>query len=80
MLEAGPEGIAFGVILPFRVGHPQFFVPWHDITFAPRKRWFMSMIELSFARAPGVSVSLPSKLAEKLASAGGVSSRIAPAA
>lgn len=80
MLEAGLQGISFGVLLPFRVGHRRFSVPWHDIAFARRKRWFVSMIELSFARAPGVVVAIPLRLAEKLAEAGGVSSRIPPAA
>ncbi len=80
MLEAGPQGITFGVLLLFRVGHRPFSVPWHDVTFTRGKRWLMPVVELSFARTPGVTVAIPPRLAEKLAAAGGVSSQLAPVA
>ena len=79
MLEAGPQGLAFGVLLPFRIGHPSFSVPWGDISFASRKRWFMSTVELSFARGGGVTMAISRGLAESLAEAGGVSHKIPPA-
>jgi hypothetical protein len=79
MLEAGVQGLAFEVFLPFRVAHPPFSVPWSDISFASRNRWFMPTIELSFTRSPGVAVAIPRRLAESLAAAGGVSHRVPPA-
>jgi len=73
MLEAGPQGLSFGILFPFRIGHPRFSVPWADLQFAPRKRWLVSTVELTFARCPGVTVTLPRGLAEKLATEGGLS-------
>lgn len=79
MLEAGPQGLAFAVLLPFRISHRPFSVPWDDIRFSNRRRWLISMVELSFARCPGVSVTISHRLAQSLAAAGGVSHRLASA-
>jgi hypothetical protein len=75
-LEAGAQGLSFGVPLPIRVGHPPFNVPWSEITFAKGKRRTVSTVEITFARCPGVVVTVADDLAHELVAAGGVSDRL----
>lgn len=79
VFEAGPRGLSFAVFFLFRPGHAPFAVPWSDLRFTSTKRWFMRAVEVSFARVPGVSLTLSRGLAERLMEAGGMPQRLPPA-
>jgi hypothetical protein len=69
--EAGPQGLAVSVFLPFRAGHPPFSVPWSDIRFESGRKKMLPTIAMTFARCPGVRLTVRRGLAERLAEAGG---------
>jgi hypothetical protein len=50
----------------FRIGHPALFIPWQDITAEERSGFFFPVVALQFLQVPGVTLSLPRKLWEKL--------------
>ena len=68
-----------GVLFPFRAGHPPFSVPWSDVRFEAGRKMMMPTVAMTFARCPGVRLTVHRGLAEQLAEAGGVRDRI-PAA
>ena len=70
--EAGPQGLSIGVLFPFRAGHPPFSVPWSDVRFEAGRKMMMPTVAMTFARCPGVRLTVHRGLAEQLAEAGGV--------
>jgi hypothetical protein len=79
-LGAGPSGLYLAVLPLFRMAHPPLIVPWTDITAREVRSWFLSAIELEFAKVPGVSVRLSRRLAQSLFDASGMHVVVAPAA
>jgi hypothetical protein len=66
---ADPQAVHFSVFAPFAVGHRPFSVPWPDIHAEMRQLLLMQRVALTFTRAPGVTMLIPPKLAERLAAA-----------
>ena len=68
---AGPRGLYFSVLFPFRPGHPPILVPWDDVAAKPGKFLFSRYVDLRFRRVPGVRVRLSQRLATKIESEAG---------
>src|ERR1700742_2187491 len=43
-LRASPAGLRIAVLLPFRLGHPPFFVPWRDLSGTASRRFFVKTV------------------------------------
>ncbi len=79
-LGAGSSGLYLATLLPFRFGHPPLLIPWADITVREARSWLSAAIDFEFAKAPGVSVRLSRRLAQKLFDASGTQLPVQPAA
>jgi hypothetical protein len=63
---ADVDGLHVSILLPFRLGHPPLFFPWSEITYEERPSRLLSSVELRFARAPQLTMTIPKGLAERL--------------
>lgn len=78
-LSVAGEGLFLWPFLLFRPAFTRLFVPWSDLTATTGKRWFLSYVVLSFAKVPGVRLTIRQTLAERLVAASGGVFRIGPA-
>jgi hypothetical protein len=63
------DGLYLRVAAPFRIGHPPIFVPWKDITYAHKKRFFRAMTKFRFRQRPEIPLHLPTQLTSQVAAA-----------
>jgi len=63
------EGLYLRVAPLFRVAHPPIFVPWKDISYSQKKRFFREMTKFRFRHKPDIPVHLPIQLTNKVAEA-----------
>ena len=73
---AGGAGLGFACQLRSTNAHPPLFVPWSELTMVRRGFWPFHWVDLGFAKAPKVRVSIMPGLAERLVRAGGEAVRI----
>jgi hypothetical protein len=65
---AGPDGLYFRVIAPFRPFHPPILIPWSDIKTEAGTLWFgAAYVDFRFDRCPGVRFRVTDRLAARLA-------------
>lgn len=65
------RGLYLDVFGLFRPGHPRLFIPWHAIEMRERRGLFLTYVDFTFPAVPSVRLSLPKKLGEQVAQAGG---------
>lgn len=66
-LTANPQGIHLAPIWLFRLGHEPIWVPWADVHAEQRRSFgFYSELKLSFARVPGVPLTISGAIADEL--------------
>jgi hypothetical protein len=75
-LAVAGEGLFLWPFLLFRPAFTRLFVPWSDLTATAGKRWFLSYVVLTFAKVPGVRLTIRQALAERLVAASGGTLRI----
>ena len=63
------QGLRLSVFFLFRPAHPPLFIPWHDIAVSPTKALFYKGYSLTFARAPGVKVTIRDDLFREVSTA-----------
>ncbi len=68
---ADPQAVHLSVLAPLSVGHRPFTVPWQDIHAEMRQLFLIQRVALTFINAPTVTMLIPPKLAERLATASG---------
>jgi hypothetical protein len=68
---ADPQAVHVSVMALLSVGHRPFTVPWQDIHAEMRQLFLMQRVALMFIKAPTVTMLIPPKLAERLATASG---------
>jgi hypothetical protein len=68
---AGNAGLGVSCYLRLSNAHPPLLIPWSELTMARHGLWPFQWVELGFAQAPKVRVSVMPGLAEKLIQAGG---------
>lgn len=44
-LASDPEGLYLGVMILFRMGHPNLFVTWSEIEFEEPKQWLFYKVQ-----------------------------------
>ena len=59
---ANYQGLYLSVNFLFSMGHPALFIPWNDIQIVERQRFFSKETILSFEKAPGVKLTVPSRV------------------
>lgn len=66
-LTANPHGIHLAPIWLFRLGHEPIWIPWADVHAEQRRSFgFYSELKLSFARVPGVPLTIGGAVADEL--------------
>jgi hypothetical protein len=71
-VASNAHGLYLSILFPFRPGHAPLFIPWSDVASSPpTRRWFMSVVEFRFSRAPSIRLDVPANLAENLAGGSG---------
>ena len=73
---AGSAGLGVACHLRLSNAHPPLFIPWSELTVVRRGVWPVRWVELRFAQAPKVRVTLMPRLAKRLLRAGGNDVRI----
>ncbi|MBI5526892.1 MAG: hypothetical protein HY897_11210 [Deltaproteobacteria bacterium] len=68
---ADDAGLHLSVFFLFKAGHPPLLIPWRDITAVAYRGLLFSGRTLSFARAPGVTITVREPLARSIAAAAG---------
>lgn len=68
---ADPQAVHVSVMALLNVGHRPFTVPWQDIHAEMRQLFLIQRVALTFIKAPTVTMLIPPKLAERLATASG---------
>lgn len=68
-LGADSGGLYIATLALFRLAHPPLYVPWSDVSTEPSRSLVSSVVELHFARVPGVSLKIDPGLASRLANA-----------
>jgi hypothetical protein len=63
---ANTEGLYLSLMFFFRPGHPPLFIPWSDIAVQEESTRMGKSVKLSFAKAPGIPLTITSELADKL--------------
>ena len=75
-LAVAGEGLFLWPLLLFRPAFTRLLVPWSDVMATAGKRWFVACVVLSFAKVPGVRLTIRQTLAARLAAASGGTLRI----
>lgn len=70
-IGADARGLYLDICGLFRPGHPRLFIPWHAIEMRERRGFLLTYIDFIFPAVPNVRLSLPKKLGEQVAQAGG---------
>ena len=70
-IGANAEGLHVSLLFLFRIGHPQLFIPWREISVKPVKGWLCRGVELRFSGAPAIPVYISERLAQRIAAAAG---------
>jgi hypothetical protein len=60
-----------GVMWIFRIGSPNLFIPYADIVGREVKRFFFGRVHLTFNKAPGVTLKLSRRQADRIELASG---------
>ena len=69
---ANPTGLYLSVFFLFRLGHPDLFVPWADISVTPGKRGFLSIYtEFRFRQAPMIPFRVNERLTQRILESAG---------
>ena len=63
---ANYQGLYLSVNFLFSMGHPALFIPWNDIQTEERQRFFAKETILSFAKAPKVKLTIPSRVMQQV--------------
>ena len=63
---ANYQGLYLAVNFLFSMGHPALFIPWNDIQAEERQRLFAKETTLTFAKAPKVKLTVPSRVMEQI--------------
>ena len=67
-IGADGTGLRCSVVVFFRVGHPDFLVPWSDIRIEHTRVLFIfRYVRLTFRKVPGTYLEIPAKVASELA-------------
>ena len=61
-IGASVQGLYLAMPFLFSVGFPKLFIPWSDIKIARKEFWGIPVLELSFAKASGVSFMVREKI------------------
>jgi hypothetical protein len=72
-IGADGYGLYLAVFFPFRLGHPDLFVPWQYVTVNHGKTLLWKWIEFRFQQTPHVWLRLYGTLADEIKSAAGSS-------
>jgi hypothetical protein len=70
-ITADVRGLFVSILLPLRIGHPDFFVPWDEISSEPGGSRWSPTLRLRFSRCPAVPLVITKRLASRLESASG---------
>lgn len=60
------NGLYLAMFILLRPGHRPLFIPWHDISTKTVHGVLMKYMELRFARVPGLYISLPLHIVDKV--------------
>ena len=63
---ADHTGLFVAVWPIFRICHPPLLVPWSEIQASVEKRWWLTVVNLTFARVPSARVRISFRLAKRL--------------
>ena len=63
---ANYQGMYLAVNFLFSIGHPALFIPWNDIQMEERQRLFAKETTLTFAKAPRVKLTIPSRVMQQV--------------
>jgi len=70
---ASSAGLYLSILWPFRISHPDLFIPWTEITISRTKILFWSMVRLQLGRENPIPFTIRPNLAEKIRQAAGTS-------
>jgi len=68
---ADGSGLFIKPIILFRAWQPALFVPWTEITFQPKRQFFLNVVEFRLGREEQVPFTIRKKLADKIQGAAG---------
>jgi len=69
-----PSGLYLSVFFLFRIGHPNLFIPWADISVTWGKRGLLSIYtEFRFRQAPTIPFRVNERLAQRIMESAGSS-------
>ena len=73
-LGVSPAGLYLSMFFLFRLGHPNLFIPWADISVARGKRGFLSIYtEFRFRQAPMIPFRVNDRVAQRMMESAGSS-------
>jgi len=61
------QGLFLSLSIPFYMGHPPLFIPWHEITASRKRVLWSNCVELMLGRDPSVPFRIQERLGKKLA-------------
>jgi hypothetical protein len=71
-IGSNESGLHLSVFYLLRLGHPDLFIPWADISVTASKRGFLSIYtEFRFRQAPMIPFRVSERLAQRIAKAAG---------
>jgi hypothetical protein len=68
---ASPVGLYLSILWPFRIQHPNLFIPWNQISISRTKVLFWDMVRFQLGRENPIPFTIRPNLAEKIRQAAG---------
>jgi hypothetical protein len=70
-IGADESGLYLSIFFLFRLGHPNLFIPWGDISIRKKKGFLYSCMELRFQQAPTIAFLVNERLEKQIEKAAG---------
>jgi hypothetical protein len=61
-----PQGVHISILVLFRYGHPDLFIPWTDISYTPGRKFWFNIVRFAFLKTPAIPFIVSERLAQRI--------------